>query len=87
MDLRGGDLDLLAFLDLEDLYVDDVLDDDDEEEETLLFCFIFLLPLDGEYSLSSLSFFLLIFSLVTECDGNLCFFCSLALALALVAEP
>ena len=68
-------MDLLAFLDLEDLYGEEVLDDD--EDEDLLFCFTFLLSLGGEYFLSS---FCLIFSLMTEGDGDLSFFCSLALA-------
>ena len=74
-------MDLLAFLDLEDLYVEEVLDDD--EDEDLLFCFTFLLSLGGEYFSSS---FCLIFSLMTEGDGDLSFFCSLALALVPVAE-
>ena len=72
-------MDLSAFLDLEDLYVEDVLDDDEDEDETLLFRFTFLLSLDGEYFLSFLVFFL-IFSFMTAGDCDLSFFCSLALA-------
>ena len=88
-DLRGRELDLLAFLDfcryllffLGRLDLEEL--EDDEDDEDLLFLFTFPLDFRGELGFSSLLFFFLIFlegpvSFKTSIDGDLSLFSSLA---------